>query len=194
MSSLSRYEIFQMLPSKQAVFIESAASLDEAKNRLTELIQIFPDDYYFIFDKDNRCFVIPSNPLSQAAEKQESVHPRPGESDRGTPDAGSRFADRRSVPRFVFAAPIEITEPITKSHAIGRVTEIGQRGCLARTEKLLPIDSVVQLRIHRGGDVFETWAQVVHNHPVNGMGLRFIDSRPEQSRLLTSWLESLKAD
>jgi hypothetical protein len=182
-----------MLPSKQAVFIESAASLDEAKNRLRELVQMFPGDY-FIFDRDNCCFVIPSNSLPQAAEKQETVPPSPGKSDHEAPDAGSRFAVRRSVPRFVFAAPIEITEPITKSHVIGRVIEIGQRGCFARAEKLLTINAVVQLRIHRSGDVFETWARVVYNHTVKGMGLHFIDPRPEQSQLLTSWLEALKGN
>ena len=35
------------------------------------------------------------------------------------PNAGSRFAERRSVPRFEFIAPVEITEPIKKTHISG---------------------------------------------------------------------------
>jgi hypothetical protein len=45
------------------------------------------------------------------------------------PDAGSRFGERRSVPRFAFIAPLEIHEPITHTHVSGHVTEISQKGC-----------------------------------------------------------------
>ena len=39
-------------------------------------------------------------------------------------DAGSRFAQRRSCPRFAFDAPIEIVNPITKIRTAGRVTNL----------------------------------------------------------------------
>jgi hypothetical protein len=53
------------------------------------------------------------------------------------PNAGSRFAERRSVPRFEFVAPVEITEPIKKTHISGGVTEISQRGCFAEVPRPL---------------------------------------------------------
>jgi PilZ domain len=85
-----------------------------------------------------------------------------------------------------------MADPITKSHISGRIAEISQHGCFAESENLLPIDSVVQLRVHRSGDVFETWARVVHNRSGIGMGLRFIDTPLDQARLLKGWLEGLQ--
>ena len=107
-----------------------------------------------------------------------------------TPDAGSRFAERRSAPRFAFITPLEMTDPITKSHSAGRVIEISQHGCFAEAENLLTVDSVVQLRIHKSGDVnvFETWARVVHSRSGIGMGIHFIDTPPEKAGLLKGWL------
>lgn len=107
-------------------------------------------------------------------------------------DAGSRFAQRRSAPRFAFVAPLEMTDPITKSHIAGRVSEISQHGCFAEAENLLTVDSVVQLRVHKNGDVFETWARVVHSRSGIGMGLHFIDTASKQKTLLKGWLEGLK--
>ncbi|MGH2510636.1 MAG: PilZ domain-containing protein [Ktedonobacteraceae bacterium] len=93
-------------------------------------------------------------------------------------------------PRFAFDAPVEMTDPITKSHIAGRVTEIGQRGCFVEAENLRTVDSIVQLRIHKSGNVFETWARVVHNR--SGMGCYFIDTAPNQTEFLAGWLEDLK--
>jgi len=56
-----RYEIFQKLPSQQAAWIESATSLDEAKTRLRQLTEMFPADYFFIFDRRNACFIVPQD-------------------------------------------------------------------------------------------------------------------------------------
>jgi hypothetical protein len=109
-----------------------------------------------------------------------------------TPDAGSRFAQRRTEPRFAFIAQLEMTDPITKSHITGRVTEISQHGCFAEADNLRTVDSVVQLRVHKGGDVFETWARVAHSRSGIGMGLHFIDTSPEQAKLLGVWLDGLK--
>ena len=109
-----------------------------------------------------------------------------------TTDAGSRFTHRRSVPRFPFDAPVEMTDPIAKSHVTGRVNDISQRGCFVEAENLLPVNSVVQLRIHNNGNAFETWARVVHSRSGIGMGIYFLDVAPNQSRLLAGWLEELK--
>ncbi len=59
-------------------------------------------------------------------------------------------------------------------------------------ENLLPVDSVVQLRIHSGGDVFETWEQVAHNRSGIGMGLHFIDTASNHAALIVGWLKGLK--
>jgi hypothetical protein len=112
---------------------------------------------------------------------------------RQIPDAGSRFADRRSAPRFAFVAPVEMVDPITKTRASGQIIEISQHGCFAEVPNPPTIGSVIQLRIQNVG-AFETWARVVHNRSGIGLGLRFIDTAPDQARLLTVWLEELQKE
>lgn len=110
------------------------------------------------------------------------------------PDAGSRFANRRSAPRFAFVAPVEVTDPITKTQASGQVVEVSQHGCFVEVPNPPTVGSVIQLRIQKNADAFETWAQVVHNRSGIGLGLRFIDTAPEQARLLTVWLEEIQKE
>jgi hypothetical protein len=55
---MQRYEIFQKLPSKLPSWVESATSLEDAKNRWKELNQMFPG-CYFILDSANSCFIVP---------------------------------------------------------------------------------------------------------------------------------------
>lgn len=67
MTPVPRYEIFQKLPDKQPAWVESATSLDDAKNRLKQLAVMFPGDY-FILDAENACFIIPRDPASGTLE------------------------------------------------------------------------------------------------------------------------------
>jgi PilZ domain-containing protein len=108
------------------------------------------------------------------------------------PDAGSRFAERRSVPRFAFIAALEMTDPVTNSRVSGRVTEMSQHGCFAETKNPPTVNSVVQLRIGKSGERFETWARVVYIRSEIGVGLRFISMAPSQAKLLAVWLDGLR--
>jgi hypothetical protein len=108
------------------------------------------------------------------------------------PDAGSRFAERRSAPRFEFVAPIEIIDSITRTHISSRVTQISQNGCFAEVPSPLTDNSIIQLRIQRDEGAFETLARVIYNRPEVGLGLLFIDTAPDQLKLLAAWLDELK--
>jgi hypothetical protein len=111
---------------------------------------------------------------------------------RQHPDAGSRYAERRAAPRFELVAPVEITEPISKTYTEGRVVDVSQHGCFAEVVSSLTKNSIVQLRIRRDEGAFETWARVVYNRPDIGLGLFFINTTPDQGKLLASWLVGLK--
>jgi hypothetical protein len=108
------------------------------------------------------------------------------------PDAGSRFAERRSAPRFEFVAPIEMIDSITRTHISSRVTQISQNGCFAEVPSPLTDNSIIQLRIQRDEGAFETLARVIYNRPEVGLGLLFIDTAPDQLKLLAAWLDELK--
>jgi hypothetical protein len=111
----------------------------------------------------------------------------------GTSDAGSRFAERRTTPRFRFNATMEVTDPVTKAHTSGRVTEIGQHGCFAEVENPPPVQSIVQVRIAKDKNEFKAWALVVY-HRASGIGLHFLDTAEDQFELLTVWLENVKRE
>ena len=67
---MQRYEIFEKLPSKQVAPVESATTLDDAKERIKQLEQMFRGEY-FIFDSENRCVMVPLDPESLIAPDPE---------------------------------------------------------------------------------------------------------------------------
>lgn len=109
----------------------------------------------------------------------------------GTADSGSRFAERRMTPRFRFNANADMADPVRKTHTSGRVTEIGQRGCFVEVDTPPPVQSVVQVRIHRDETEFKSWALVVYQR-TDGIGLHFLDTAQDELELLIVWLKDLK--
>jgi hypothetical protein len=67
---MQRYEIFEKLPSKQVAPVESATTLDDAKERIKQLEQMFRGEY-FIFDSENQCVMVPLDPESLIAPDSE---------------------------------------------------------------------------------------------------------------------------
>lgn len=120
----------------------------------------------------------------------------PAESDDSLPhppDAGTRFAARRAVPRYPFIAPVELFEPVGRIRIAGRISEIGLNGCYVKTPNPLPAKAVCQLRIERGGGRFETWARVVYIHPGIGMGVAFFETSDDQRATIAEWISELSA-
>jgi hypothetical protein len=111
----------------------------------------------------------------------------------GRLDAGTRFPDRRAAPRFAFDAHLEMTDPVEHSQTTGRVTVLSQKGCFARTQAPMAHGTVVQIRIQHDGAAFETWARATPNHPETetGVVLVFMDTPPEQAKILAAWLDAL---
>lgn len=109
------------------------------------------------------------------------------------PDAGARFADRRSVPRYPFIAAAEIFEPVSQTAFQGRTAEIGAKGCYVDMVNPLEVNSVFRLRIHREGSTFETWGRAVYAQAGLGMGVFFLKTQPDQQSIIESWIKELAA-
>ena len=107
--------------------------------------------------------------------------------------AGARFPDRRAAPRFPFDAHLEMTDPVEQKQITGRVSVLSQKGCFARTEAPMAHGTVVKIHIRHDGAVFETWARATPNHPETetGVVLVFMDTPPEQAKVLGGWLDGL---
>ena len=107
------------------------------------------------------------------------------------PDAGARFADRRSVPRYPFTAAAEVFDPVSRTASQGRTTEIAVKGCYVDMMNPLPANSVFQLRIHRDSGTFETWGRVAYSQKGLGMGVAFLKTNPDQEAILKGWIAEL---
>ena len=107
---------------------------------------------------------------------------------KSTTGKGSQRASRRAVRRCPFVASAEVTELSTEPRRIsGQTTELGVGGCFIKTIDLFPEGTLVQLRIFREQDVFETKAKVVYSHSIqlnSGMGLAFTEVAPNQRSLM----------
>ncbi|HVB57823.1 MAG TPA: PilZ domain-containing protein [Candidatus Acidoferrales bacterium] len=108
-------------------------------------------------------------------------------------DAGARFPERRTVPRYALVASIEIFEPITNTRIAGETSEISVKGCYMVTSSPLAINTVVQLRVQRAGSTFETWGRIANIQERTGMGLAFFQSRSEQEKVIAGWITELSS-
>lgn len=109
------------------------------------------------------------------------------------PDAGSRYAERRSVPRYRTSAPAEVLEPLAELRISGSVTEISLHGAYVSGAELLPAHAVFQMRIHGDKGMVEAWGRVVYVHPGAGMGVSFLKIEDRGRETLKSWLADLAA-
>jgi hypothetical protein len=113
-----------------------------------------------------------------------------GSQDR-TIDAGSRFAERRSVPRYPFSGRAVVLEPLTQVQLPAQVSEISVKGCYLESLDGLPKNTVVQILIHRDDSTFESWGRVVYVHSGVGTGIAFFDTVPGQQKTIERWVAEI---
>jgi len=106
-------------------------------------------------------------------------------------DAGARYAERRCVPRYPFVADAQLSDPISKTSAAGRTTEISTRGCYIETLNPMPRNSVIKIRIVREEATFETWGRVAYSQERLGMGIAFLETSEDQQKILDGWVAGL---
>jgi hypothetical protein len=120
-----------------------------------------------------------------------AIRSRPIQS--GDIEAGARFAQKRSVPRYPFAARVTVLEPISGLELTGRTSDISLKGCFVESVDQFPLNSIVQVRIEVASESFETWARVAHVHAALGTGIGFFQISPDQQLILQTWVEIAKS-
>lgn len=108
---------------------------------------------------------------------------------RDLPDAGSRFAERRSVPRYPVAWSVELVDPVQNTRTVGQTADLSVRGC--RLQPLSPpmeLDTILRLRFDRKAETLDVWARVVHLHDDHGLGLAFLRTQDEDRSILLRWI------
>jgi hypothetical protein len=99
------------------------------------------------------------------------------------------MADRRDAPRFPLILIAEIIEIVTSAKMMARTSDVSRTGCYLDTLNPTSKGSMIQLRLTRGEEIFQTQAKVVYVSPGRGMGVRFHEYvAPAQLLILDRWL------
>ena len=90
--------------------------------------------------------------------------------------------------RFSFDATAEIAPDSSPKAALpGRVTELSLQGCFLETSASFHEKRHVFVRIHEGGESFESEAIVLYARPT-GVGLAFRDVKSRHRDTLQNWI------
>jgi PilZ domain-containing protein len=99
------------------------------------------------------------------------------------------MAERRDAPRFPLILVAEITEVATDYKVMARTSDISRTGCYLDIARPAPKGTMIQLRLMRGEESFQTKALVVYVSPGLGMGVRFHEYvSVSQRKILDRWL------
>jgi PilZ domain len=107
----------------------------------------------------------------------------------GDIEAGARFAQKRSVPRYPFAARAVILEPLSRREFAGRTSDISLKGCFIESVDQFPTKTIVQIKLELTGESFNSWARVAHVRAPLGAGLSFFNTSPGQQIILEKWVK-----
>jgi hypothetical protein len=106
----------------------------------------------------------------------------------GDIEAGARFAQKRSVPRYPLAVPAVILEPLTQTELSCRTSDISLRGCFVEAVDRFPTNTIIRIKIERDKELFETWCRVVHVQKGIGTGVAFFEHPAEARLTIQSWI------
>lgn len=102
--------------------------------------------------------------------------------------ASQAGADRRTHPRYAFAAAAEVVADDSAARIKTRVRDLSQQGCLVDTDSPFALGTSTEIRISKGVESFGACARVVYNQPGKGMGLMFTAVVSEQLGTLNKWI------
>ena len=97
-------------------------------------------------------------------------------------------ADRRTHPRYAFAAVAEVIAADSGARTNTRVRDLSEQGCYADTDSPLALGTDTEVRITKGPKSLQARARVVFNQPGRGMGLMFTALEPEHRQTLDTWI------
>jgi hypothetical protein len=105
--------------------------------------------------------------------------------------ASQNYPEKRSVPRYMLIATVEVEESTSGARISGRVSEISRKGCYIDVLNTLPPGTMVRLRIIRDKGTFFTRGRIIYVHEGIGMGVLFVDTAADQMEILDAWIADL---
>jgi hypothetical protein len=101
------------------------------------------------------------------------------------------YSQRRRIPRYTFVAMTALTHETTNACLAGRISEISWAGCYVDVLNTLPVGTLLEMRIFRDAETFRTTGRIIYVREQMGMGVAFVNSSPDQRKILDSWLTDL---
>ena len=100
-------------------------------------------------------------------------------------------ANKPRVPRELLVAEAEIFDQQTSQTIPGQTLDVSMGGCFVETPQMLPLRSVVQVKLTYNEESLLLFGEVVRSEPEKGMGIRFRTLDANQTSLLKAWFFSL---
>lgn len=116
-----------------------------------------------------------------------------GDSSELPSGSGPNPKERRTVPRYMFIAVVEIIEPANDVHMTGRVSEISRKGCFIDILNPLPTGTLINLRVSCDKGIFATPGKIIYIQETMGMGVAYMNTPPDQLKILDGWLEDMRS-
>jgi len=128
--------------------------------------------------------------MSKISDKPMGVAPgpMPAESEMGN------GPERRRAVRYPFTAAAEIINLSSHARVAGRSSDLGLGGCYIDILSPFALGSAVLVRLERKKKVFEAMAKVMYAKYSMGMGLAFIEVKPEHQAVLQAWAAELSGE
>jgi hypothetical protein len=95
------------------------------------------------------------------------------------------------APRYTFVAAAELTDSASATKLSGRVAEISRKGCYVDILNVLPVGTLLAVRVSHEQGTFVTKGKIIYVQERIGMGLEFLDTPKDQLQILNSWLAEL---
>src|SRR5579859_2533996 len=96
--------------------------------------------------------------------------------------------ERRRTHRFLFEAPVNLTDISSHSQITAVTGDIGPFGCFVRTELSFSIGSAIELWISYNGRTFSTTGSVMYVIKEQGMGIAFDELSVQNRSVLDQWI------
>lgn len=116
-----------------------------------------------------------------------------GDSSGLPPGSGPTPQERRTVPRYMFIAVVEIIEPANDVHMTGRVSEISRKGCFIDILNPLPQGTLINLRVSCDKGTFFTPGKIIYVQEAMGMGVAYMNPSADQLKILDGWLADMRS-
>jgi c-di-GMP-binding flagellar brake protein YcgR len=113
---------------------------------------------------------------------------------RGAEPRQLNIRDRRYTIRHPFAADAETMDLESGIAVSGITSDLSMGGCFVCTNKPLPLNTRVRLKLSLKGQIVEALAVVRIVKPRIGMGIEFLDVHDRHQSTLQRWLEQLRSE